>query len=172
MPKSKSKKASSKISTSKSTGPGRGHFKATPLTFTGTDGVSYTYMGRGRYSVPLALVIVSKNQLPVRGEDGAWSWRDATAEELAGATAMVEKVKTRIMEKAALKTAREEKRAAAKAAKAAAKEAKAAKAAAKAPKAPKASKPRKVKETVEEAVEVPATAPAAVTEEVAAPVAE
>jgi len=169
MPKSKSKKASSKISTSKSTGPGRGHFKATPLTFTGTDGVSYTYMGRGRYSVPLALVIVSKNQLPVCGDDGTWSWRDASAEELAGATAMVEKVKTRIMEKAALKTAREEKRAAAKAAKAAAKEAKAAKAAAK---APKASKPRKVKETVEEAVEVPATAPAAVTEEVAVPVAE
>lgn len=58
------------------TGPGRGNFSAIPLTFTGVDGQSYQWGGRGRYSEPLARVIVRDSKIPVHDNAG-WTWRDA-----------------------------------------------------------------------------------------------
>jgi len=102
---SKSKKSATATKTVKVTGPGKGHFQATLLTFTGTDGAEHQYGGRGRYSVPLAMLVVANGQVPMRTETG-WQWRDADADELASSQELVQNVANRIMEKAAAKIAR------------------------------------------------------------------
>jgi hypothetical protein len=95
----------------------RGKFVPVPLTFT-LDGVSDTYAGRGRFSAALATLCVREKKLPVNA-GGAWTWVDASTEDLAKCQALVDKTiaKTKAAaDKAAAK-------AAAKAAKAAAKSA-------------------------------------------------
>lgn len=142
-------------------GLGKGHFKATPLTFTGTDGVEHTYGGRGRYSVPLAMLVVANSKVPMKTETG-WSWRDATAEELASSKELVANVANRIMAKAEAKVARDAAREQRKAEKAAAKTA---------AKVVKVSKPKakKVKKVVD--LEAPVTIDVPVTETAETPVA-
>jgi hypothetical protein len=84
---------------------GKGHFTATPLEFQ-LDGVTYTYAGRGRWSVQLATIISRDKKAPVKSEAGTWTWRDATPSELASAEKLTEKVVKALEAKAAKATAR------------------------------------------------------------------
>jgi hypothetical protein len=84
---------------------GKGHFTATPLEFE-LDGETYTYAGRGRWSVQLATRIATDKKAPVKAEDGTWTWRDATPNELASAEKLTAKVAKAMEEKAAKATAR------------------------------------------------------------------
>jgi hypothetical protein len=84
---------------------GKGHFTATPLEFQ-LDGKTYTYAGRGRWSVQLATRIATDKKAPVKAEDGTWTWRDATPSELASAEKLTAKVAKSLEDKAAKATAR------------------------------------------------------------------
>lgn len=134
-----------KTAPTKSAGPGKGRFKATPLTFTGTDGAEHTYGGRGRYCLALAQIVVRDLKVPRNSADG-WVWRDADSEELASANALVESVTAKATAKAASVAARLEARAKRLAAKELAKAA---------PKVKTPAKPRSRKAKVEVPVEVP-----------------
>ena len=52
-------------------GSGKGNFKATPLEFI-LDSKTYTYAGRGRWSVQLATVVVADGKAPTKNKDGTW----------------------------------------------------------------------------------------------------
>jgi len=80
-------------------GPGKGNFKATPLEFE-LDGKTYTYAGRGRWSVQLATVVVNGGKSPIKNKDGEWEWRDATTDELSAATKLVNKIADKLRAKA------------------------------------------------------------------------
>ena len=80
-------------------GPGKGNFKATPLEFN-LDGETYTYAGRGRWSVQLATVVANGGMAPVKNKDGTWDWREATTSELAAANKLVDKIADKLRAKA------------------------------------------------------------------------
>lgn len=80
-------------------GPGKGNFKATPLEFD-LDGKTYTYAGRGRWSVQLATVVVNGGKAPQKNKEGEWEWRDATTNEMSAATKLVNKIADKLRAKA------------------------------------------------------------------------
>lgn len=80
-------------------GPGKGNFKATPLEFD-LDGKTYTYAGRGRWSVQLATVVANGGKAPIKNKDGSWEWREATTMELSAATKLVNKIADKLRAKA------------------------------------------------------------------------
>lgn len=79
-------------------GPGRGKFIATPLEFE-LDGETYTYAGRGRWSVQLAKVVIATGKAPVK-TDEVWDWRKATSDETDSATKLISNIAEKLKKKA------------------------------------------------------------------------
>jgi hypothetical protein len=84
---------------------GKGNFSATPLEFD-LDGKTYTYAGRGRWSVQLATVVVNGGKAPIKQKDGTWGWRDATAAETSAAEKLVNKIAAKLRAKAEVAAAK------------------------------------------------------------------
>jgi hypothetical protein len=84
---------------------GKGHFTATPLQFT-YEGESCMYAGRGRWNMKLAALVVAEGKAPVKDKDGNWSWREATAVEIADAKKLVDRITAKLQAKADAAAAR------------------------------------------------------------------
>jgi hypothetical protein len=82
-----------------------GLFKATPLEFT-LEGETFRYAGRGRWSVELAKVVATTGKAPAKNKEGAWEWREATAQEAASAKSLTDRIAERLQAKADAAAAR------------------------------------------------------------------